>query len=66
MAFLDSEVDATETWFASERFREITRLYSARQVVELTKVPYVSYFSFGEKLPVLRDPTSDPESMGDS
>ncbi|MGI9623050.1 MAG: isocitrate lyase/phosphoenolpyruvate mutase family protein, partial [Acidimicrobiales bacterium] len=34
MAFLDSEAEATEAWFASDRFREITRLYSARQVVE--------------------------------
>ena len=34
MAFLDSDVEATESWFASDRFREITRLYSARQVVE--------------------------------
>ncbi len=34
MAFLESEVEATERWFASDRFREITRLYSARQVVE--------------------------------
>ncbi len=34
MAFLESEVAATEAWFASDRFNEITRLYSARQVVE--------------------------------
>jgi isocitrate/methylisocitrate lyase len=30
----DEDVSATEEWFASERFRGITRLYSARQVVE--------------------------------
>jgi isocitrate lyase len=34
MAFLESEIDATAAWFASDRFNEITRLYSARQVVE--------------------------------
>jgi len=34
MGFLDSEVSETEAWFASERFNEITRLYSARQIVE--------------------------------
>ncbi|GJM36891.1 MAG: isocitrate lyase 2 [Acidimicrobiales bacterium] len=34
MAFLDSEVEATEAWFASDRFSEITRLFTARQVVE--------------------------------
>lgn len=34
MAFLESEVDETESWMSGERFAEITRLYSARQVVE--------------------------------
>jgi len=30
----DDEVSATEEWMSSERFSEITRLYTARQVVE--------------------------------
>jgi isocitrate lyase len=34
MAFLDSEIEATEAWFGSDRFSEITRLFTARQVVE--------------------------------
>ncbi len=34
MEFLESEVSETEAWFESDRFAEITRLYSARQVVE--------------------------------
>jgi isocitrate lyase len=34
MASFDEEVAATEAWFASPRFHGITRLYSARQVVE--------------------------------
>ncbi|MDH3707318.1 MAG: isocitrate lyase ICL2 [Acidimicrobiia bacterium] len=34
MSFMEEEVKATEEWMASERFAEITRLYSARQVVE--------------------------------
>jgi isocitrate lyase len=34
MAAFDDEVRATEAWMSSERFSEITRLYSARQVVE--------------------------------
>ncbi len=34
MTFLDSEVEATEAWFASDRFSDTTRLYTARQVVE--------------------------------
>ncbi|MDH4168862.1 MAG: isocitrate lyase ICL2 [Acidimicrobiia bacterium] len=34
MSFLEEEVEATAAWMASDRFAEITRLYSARQVVE--------------------------------
>jgi isocitrate lyase len=34
MTSFDEEVAATEKWFASPRFHGITRLYSARQVVE--------------------------------
>jgi len=34
MAFLDSEVEATEAWFGSDRVADTTRLYTARQVVE--------------------------------
>jgi len=34
MASFDEEVAATRDWFASPRFHGITRLYSARQVVE--------------------------------
>lgn len=34
MAAFDDEVRATEAWMNSDRFSEITRLYSARQVVE--------------------------------
>jgi isocitrate lyase len=34
MEFLESEIAAVNAWFASDRFGEITRLYSARQVVE--------------------------------
>jgi cellulose biosynthesis protein BcsQ len=35
-----------------------------RRILERTKLPYVAYFSFGEKLPVLRRDISDPESLG--
>ena len=34
MTYLDDEVEQIEAWFASPRFQEITRLYSARQVAE--------------------------------
>ncbi|MFA6954657.1 MAG: isocitrate lyase ICL2 [Thermoanaerobaculia bacterium] len=34
MSSFDQEVDATQKWFDSPRFTGITRLYSARQIVE--------------------------------
>lgn len=37
---------------------------SIRQAVERTKIPHVSYFSFGEKLPALTHSMDDPESIG--
>lgn len=38
--------------------------FSPRRALEKTKLPYVTFFSFGEKLPALIDSTSDPESLG--
>ncbi|WP_051075586.1 tyrosine-protein kinase family protein [Saccharothrix espanaensis] len=35
-----------------------------RQILERTKLPYVAYFSFGERLPVRSDDAADPESLG--
>jgi cellulose biosynthesis protein BcsQ len=35
-----------------------------REMLEHTKIPYVSYFSFGEKLPVIEHGTSDPSGLG--
>jgi MinD-like ATPase involved in chromosome partitioning or flagellar assembly len=37
---------------------------SVLQVLERTKIPYVAFFSFGEKLPVITEGTTDPESLG--
>ena len=34
------------------------------QIIEKNKLPYVAYYSFGEKLPVMIEGTSDPESLG--
>lgn len=36
---------------------------SVLQVLERTKIPYVAFFSFGEKLPVITEGTTDPESL---
>lgn len=35
-----------------------------RKILELTKLPYVPYFSFGEKLPVIEQGTADPQGLG--
>lgn len=34
------------------------------QMLERTKIPYVAFFSFGERLPVLDEGTTDSESIG--
>ena len=36
---------------------------SVKRVIERTKLPYVAFFSFGERLPVLEETGSDPESL---
>jgi len=38
--------------------------FTPRQIIEQTKLSYVAYFGFGEKLPVLIEGTSDPEGLG--
>nr|VFJ65524.1 MAG: CobQ/CobB/MinD/ParA nucleotide binding domain-containing protein [Candidatus Kentron sp. FW] len=38
--------------------------YTPRQVLGQTKVPHVAFFSFGEKLPVITQGVSDPDSIG--
>jgi tetratricopeptide (TPR) repeat protein len=38
--------------------------FKPQQIIELTKVPYVTLFSFGEKLPVLSHGTSEPQLPG--
>ena len=35
-----------------------------RKILEITKVPYLSYFSYGEKLPIVEQGTSDPTGLG--
>lgn len=42
----------------------LPKRFNPRQILELTKVPYVAKFSFGEKLPVLTHGLSDPELPG--
>ncbi|MBI5633480.1 MAG: TIR domain-containing protein [Nitrospirae bacterium] len=35
-----------------------------RDILELTKIPYIARFSFGESLPVIKHGTSDPQGIG--
>ena len=35
-----------------------------KSILELTKIPYIAYFSFGEKLPVIDQGTNDPAGLG--
>jgi len=35
-----------------------------KSILELTKIPYIAYFSFGEKLPVVDQGTNDPAGLG--
>ncbi len=35
-----------------------------KEFLELTKIPYIPYFSFGEKLPVIEQGVKDPSGLG--
>ncbi len=35
-----------------------------KAILEVTKIPYISFFSFGEKLPVIEQGTTDPTGLG--
>lgn len=37
---------------------------TAHDAIELLRIPYVPYWSFGERLPVIEEGTSDPVSIG--
>jgi hypothetical protein len=52
--------DELREFYADWLPRDVTPM----QILERTKIPYVAYFSFGEKLPVLDEGTTDPESVG--
>jgi len=42
----------------------LPRTVEKRHFLEITKIPYSSYFSFGEKLPVIEQGTTDPAGLG--
>jgi len=66
-----AEYEISQEWLG--RFeRELAPLYASwlptsikrREFLEITKIPYASYFSFGEKLPVLEQGITDPAALG--
>lgn len=42
----------------------LPRTVEKKRFLEVTKIPYSSYFSFGEKLPVIEQGTTDPAGLG--
>ena len=42
----------------------LPRKVDMRTYFEITKIPYIPYFSFGEKLPIIEQGTNDPASIG--
>jgi MinD-like ATPase involved in chromosome partitioning or flagellar assembly len=66
-----TERDVAQSWL--DRFvRETAWMYRSwlpqgvnhREFLELTKIPYTPYFSFGEGLPVIEQGTTDPTGLG--
>lgn len=65
------EVDEAQSWlnrFAKELkpFYDdwLPKEFQPRQIIELTKVPYITKLSFGEPLPVITQGITDPEFPG--
>ncbi|HEX8145529.1 MAG TPA: pentapeptide repeat-containing protein [Pyrinomonadaceae bacterium] len=65
------EFETSQKWL--DRFsHEVSDLYAdwlptdvrRREMLELTKIPYRAYFSFGEKLAVIEQGTVDPTGLG--
>jgi len=66
-----TEYESAEEWLdlLAKKLRPfyadwLPKSIAPRQILERTKLPYVAYFSFGERLAVLRQGLSDPESLG--
>ncbi|MBN2089923.1 TIR domain-containing protein, partial [candidate division KSB1 bacterium] len=72
-----SKFDASEEFKISQQWldhiaSEVAVLYKnwlprsvePRQFLEVTKIPYIPYFSFGEKLPVIEQGSVDPSGIG--
>lgn len=69
----DSRTEQEEADYWMKRFTEATESFlsmwcpkdvSHRALLERIKIPHVPYFSFGEKLPIVTHPSSDPDLPG--
>ncbi|MDV6347146.1 tetratricopeptide repeat protein [Nitrosomonas sp. Is35] len=69
----DGRDEVNEAQFWLDRFAEELKPFyddwlpielKPRQILELTKIPYITKFSFGEPLPVITQGVSDPEFPG--
>lgn len=67
----DKEFQTAQKWLTdfAEQLSEIyadwlPKNIKARDFLETTKLPYVAYFSFGEKLAVVEQGTNDPTGLG--
>jgi cellulose biosynthesis protein BcsQ/tetratricopeptide (TPR) repeat protein len=58
--WLDIAADALKSFYDDW----LPSIFTPRQALERTKLPYVAFFSFGELMPALTHGTSDPESLG--
>ncbi|MEM6426071.1 MAG: AAA family ATPase [Cyanobacteria bacterium P01_D01_bin.128] len=67
----NEEFKVSQEWLNhfSEELKEIyddwlPTTVDRKKFLEVTKIPYSSYFSFGEKLPVIEQGTTDPTGLG--
>jgi cellulose biosynthesis protein BcsQ len=68
-----TEYQQSQKWKqrTAEKFRDLYEDWlpskvTAEDAVELLRIPYIPYWSFGEKLPVIEEGTRDPSSLGRS
>ncbi|MBK7439722.1 MAG: hypothetical protein IPI77_23995 [Saprospiraceae bacterium] len=54
--------DIYKTWVPEYPGNENINL-DHRQILDLTKLPYIPYFSYGEKLPVIEQGTNDHRDL---
>jgi cellulose biosynthesis protein BcsQ len=66
-----TEYRQSQDWkrISAERFQDLYEDWlpqnvSASDAVNILRIPYIPYWSFGEKLPVLEEDTRDPSSIG--